>query len=265
MWSVHEEIAKGEQGRVYKARLISSNHEHRAYCVKVERTRSKGVLRKEYTVYRKLSGRCALCSHYFFGSALIHGSWKDVLVLEKHQKLRDVESTLGGRRDRKKLALRTGLNLLSVLCHLHRLKYVHMDIHPDNVVYKWNRKDRQYDGLLIDFGSASRSSRPTRSKRVDCIFGSNDLLRGRSSSPKDDLESLVYLIYWLYTKWLPWEKETSPEAVMRRRAQVSIRKDFTRLTPYFQSFYRYVRKLSRRETPDYAKMSSLLLKACRRV
>lgn len=111
----------------------------------------------------------------------------------------------------KKFSLQT-IALLTDQCFnalklLHLAGYLHRDLKPENFMIK----NYTHQLKLIDFGLADG----TRVKKASTLIG-NVRFSSRGahfglSSQKDDLESLVYVLYHLMMGELPWEHSTKTE------------------------------------------------------
>ena len=137
-----------------------------------------------------------------------------------------------GRRFSLKTTLMIAEQLLAGLETMHEKGYLHRDVKPDNVcIGTGEEADRLY---LIDFGLSRKFV--VEGVHVPCTtdnpfqgnfyWASNNVLRGHTSSRRDDLESLLYVLLYFLRGDLPWyfSKETrcSPLTVLQRRNLLTI-------------------------------------------
>lgn len=160
--------------------------------------------------------------------------------------------------------LTIGQQIVSALQTLHNRSFVHRDVHPGNIVY-----DRaQNRVLLIDYTAASRYCNPaTRRHYVrrrcgaigSCDFTSMNRHRGYALSRRDDLESLDYVLVYLFRGRLPWQYIwTATESdVAANKSSIAI-EDLGGGVESLTEYFRLVRKLSFDETPDYDGLRGIL-------
>lgn len=123
---------------------------------------------------------------------------------------------------------------------LHSLGYVHNDIKLENILIGHKDPSKIY---LIDFGlSQSYIDRET-GKHIEkknlayfsgnFMFASLNSCRGNNKSRRDDIESLFYLIIYLYnSNYLPWRdfRGTFKQMVIQR-LQLRVTKQLFKLIP----------------------------------
>ena len=106
----------------------------------------------------------------------------------------------------------TGIQLIDRIEYIHSKNILHLDIKPNNFLVGYKDPSLIY---IIDFGLSKkyRSSRTGRhisfSKRKyfsgNLKYSSVNNLKGIISSRRDDLESLGYMLIYLYKNILPWD------------------------------------------------------------
>lgn len=108
-----------------------------------------------------------------------------------------------------------GYDILACLEELHRFSFFHMDLKPDNIGFKLHdikgKKD-EISCVLLDFGKSCNylnnkkysNERKKKYKGGNIQFASINILKGGNPNPKDDLESLIYVLLFLYKGFLPW-------------------------------------------------------------
>lgn len=137
-----------------------------------------------------------------------------------------------GRRFSLKTVLMLADQLLVAMESMHEKGYLHRDVKPDNVcIGTGDSADRLY---LIDFGLSRKYV--AGGVHVPCTtdnpfqgnfyWASNNVLRGHTSSRRDDLESLLYVFLYFLRGDLPWyyskEARCSPLIVLQRRNLLTI-------------------------------------------
>ncbi|KAI0060700.1 kinase-like protein [Artomyces pyxidatus] len=116
--------------------------------------------------------------------------------------------------------------MLSALEHVHSRRIVHRDVKPSNILA---RIDDYSSFALIDFGI----SRPYPTGKLDehdlyaershivesFPFASLNVHNGFDITPRDDLESLAYTLFYILRGKLPWEEHACHGSILGRMAQ----------------------------------------------
>ena len=106
----------------------------------------------------------------------------------------------------------TGIQLIDRIEYIHSMNLLHLDIKPSNFLAGYKNPSLIY---IIDFGLSKkyRSSRTGKhisfSKKKhfsgNLKYSSVNNMKGIVSSRRDDLESLGYMLIYLYKNKLPWD------------------------------------------------------------
>ena len=125
-----------------------------------------------------------------------------------------------------------GIQLLSRLEVLHKIGILHLDIKPSNIVYgnlsSINNCD-QGNILLIDYGLSKnyidKKGNHINQKKYQKFVGtlkyaSLNILNSLTPSRRDDLESFLYVLIYLYKGSLPWESLTSEKSCLTKYEKV---------------------------------------------
>lgn len=271
-WRVGRMIGSGTYGTVYEAYVDVPDsrvpYARNNFVVKTEKPPYK-TLRHEASVYRLLRGVPGFPTLHFAGK---HGS-ENVLVLQKlGMDLHSLLHSQGGLLTAKDALLIT-YQLLHRLKALHSIGYVHSVLHPGNVMIASaeHLENRNSESVyLIDLGDATpflkRDGSHMRKENTGEIvgtlpFGSVSMLKGYTQSRRDDLESLVYLMVYLYNGRVPWTGEKDVDVIARRKREVGNR-ELTRGFPISAaSFSAAIRAIRFDQAPNYNKLFDYLKKA----
>jgi hypothetical protein len=124
---------------------------------------------------------------------------------------------------------------------------------------------------LIDFGLAQLFRNPATYLHVPFTtdhsiigtlsFASINSQQGNSQSRRDDLESLAYTIIYSALGELPWTSDFpgNEEAVIRKKASITVEELCEGLPAPFCKFVTHVRSLGFNKKPDYQFLHSILL------
>jgi len=148
---------------------------------------------------------------------------------------------------------------------VHRKQLIHRDIKPENFVMGLVEKAHHLH--LIDFGLSKRYWDTRTSQHIPYKEGkpltgtarycSVNTHLGIEQSRRDDLESIGYLLLYLYKGHLPWQgirvADPSQKTVRIGEKKISIGLDFLCRDehPQFLKYMKYARGLKFEETPDY--------------
>lgn len=162
--------------------------------------------REVLTAVRKKSGFLML---YYYG----RHEGKPILILERlGMDLNRVQSDMGTRIFASHVS-HAAVEMISRLRTLHDAGYVHGDVQPRNIMISNNSLDTESVVNLVDFGLSreiakitDKSSGTKRHRHFEGTldFSSARSMKGYAPSPLDDLESLGYVLMFLYFPKLPW-------------------------------------------------------------
>lgn len=218
-YNIIEKIGNGEFGAVYRGRNIRTDE---VVAVKVEPISSGlKLLKNESRIYQHLSGIQGIPNVKWFG--------KDennyYMVMNFYDKTTEILFSLD---EVKKI----GNKMISILRSIHRQGFVHRDVKPENFIIT---QERQV--YLIDFGLCKSYSFDNVERKTDGRIGSLNYMSRNSHKrmeikPGDDLESLGYSLFYLFSGSLPWERESDPEKILERKEDFV--KENTFLREYFE-------------------------------
>ncbi len=177
---------------------------------------------------------------------------------------------------RKKFGMKTvtylAIKMIDTIKYIHSCGYIHRDIKPDNFVIGYEDKKKLY---CIDFGLAKRFMRrngehiPYSQDRRFCgtaryasIAAHNNTEQGR----KDDLESIAYILIYLYKGKLPWQgikhkdKKERYRLIGEKKEKLSEEILCEGMPREFCVFLKYVRSMDFHEKPHYSALRKMFSK-----
>lgn len=273
-------MAQGQDGTILSA---SDMHGH-TVAVKCERSSAPNTLRTEAAVYNAIHSNGHVRG---FSRAHFHGRMygRHVMVLDLlGHDLHHVVSQCGRLSLKKVLSI--GVQVIEWLRTLYDAGFVHGDVKPSNLVLGSRGSYESRTVFLIDFGRSSRVQRGLAAfwgtrrvghrqgeGHVSLTFGSSGALLGESKNARDDLESLVYTLVFLFKGELPW-RELSGEndaEIMRRVAQIKrdipLRELCGGMGRHFMRMCKTVRLIENSRRPHYEHLCRMLkngVATCRR-
>ncbi|XP_056166537.1 casein kinase 1-like protein HD16 [Syzygium oleosum] len=159
---------------------------------------------------------------------------------------------------------------ISILEKLHSRGYIHGDIKPSNFLLGPPGTPEEKKLFLTDLGLATRWQDPSTGSHVKynqtpddfsgtIRFASVHAQLGRTSSRRNDLESLVYTLVYLIRGRLPWQGHQGVDKALVCNQKMATPPDTlcdTCPEPYLQ-FTAFVLNLTFDEEPNYARYISL--------
>jgi serine/threonine protein kinase len=162
-------------------------------------------------------------------------------------------------------ALRCGVQMLKCIEQLHRRGFIHRDIKPGNFLL---RHDLVYPICLIDFGLATSyvdsesgahlNLHPGRGFVGTAKYASENALRGRSLSRRDDLMSWFYSLVEMIKGKLPWPNNIGREELLKIRQKKSRSTVCSGLPKQMFRIHGMIMKLEFDEMPDFPAISALM-------
>ena len=114
---------------------------------------------------------------------------------------------------RLKDMIMAGIQIIDRLENIHSKNIIHLDIKPNNFLVGKSNSSLIY---IIDFGFAKKYRNSKTGKHIkysinnhfsgNFKFSTVNTMKGVESSRRDDLESLGYMLIYLYNQELPWDK-----------------------------------------------------------
>lgn len=202
-------LGEGSFGAVYKGIDIETKA---AVAIKLEAVTARyPQLSYEHKALEELAGTRGIPRVLYFGP---YTTTHNALVMER------LGASVGSFAPlpSPKLVAHVARGLLGVLRYVHRAGIVHRDIKPENLLWeKGTCADTMGSArlFLIDFGLCKRvmeeDGRHIPEREGKSFVGTPEYAalrahQGRELSRRDDVESMVYVLVYLATKTLPWQR-----------------------------------------------------------
>uniref|UniRef100_A0A7N0ZXA8 non-specific serine/threonine protein kinase n=1 Tax=Kalanchoe fedtschenkoi TaxID=63787 RepID=A0A7N0ZXA8_KALFE len=277
LYVVERKLGKGGFGQVYVGRRVSvGNASERTgpgaieVALKFEHRSSKGCGHGppyEWQVYNTLGGSHGVPQVYYKGS---QGDFYIMVMDMLGPSLWDVWNNNSHSMSVEMVSC-IAVEAISILEKLHSRGYVHGDVKPENFLLGPPGTADEKKLFLVDLGLASRWKESYTDRHVDydqrpdvfrgtVRYASVHAHLGRTSSRRDDLESLAYTLVFLLRGRLPWQGyqgENKGFLVCKKKMGTSPEALCCFCPQPFRQFVEHVVNLKFDEQPDYAKYVSL--------
>jgi casein kinase 1 len=258
-----KKLGSGSFGEVYL-----SQHKDGGYvAAKIEdRTKPKRVL-NEYKIYRYLH-KCGFVTglpniydfietpnYNFMFMQLLGPSLED--MFNKYN-----------RKFQLPTVLLLATQLITLLETLHKYKFIHRDIKPNNFLVGREKRDQVY---IMDFGLSKKYTTTTKHikfrNNVSLIgtarYASINMHMGIEPTRRDDMESVGYMLIYFIKGVLPWQGLKKKEGITNINliGEVKISTSITTLCQglpnCFAEYIKHCRNLKFDDTPDYDYLRNL--------
>lgn len=205
----------------------------------------------------------------------------NVKITKKNQELFLVMDLLGCNLEKlihtkKKLSLKSviylAIKMIDIMKYIHSCGYIHRDMKPENFVLGNTDKSKLY---CIDYGLAKRYLKRNgehiefteRGKFCGTArYASIAAHKHYEQSRKDDLESLGYILVYLYKGKLPWQSIISKDKNERykligeNKEKISAEELCSSMPREFCIYLKYVKNLDFDEKPHYSALKKMFQK-----
>jgi len=261
-------ISSGSFGDVFEAKNKKTG-EYVALKIPIIRdniSHTETSLLQEISVYKNLSNR----EKGIANIKMIKHENRKILVMDLLGP--SLESQiLKNKRLGIKTVILLAIQMIDIIKHIHSAGYIHRDIKPDNFVIGKEDENKLY---CIDFGLAKKYIRNGEhikysSKKKFCgtaRYASIAAHNLEEQSRKDDLESIGYILIYLYKGKLPWQgikeknKEKRYKLIGEKKKETTEEELCKNMPKEFLVYLKYVRTLDFDEKPHYSALKRMFEK-----
>lgn len=274
-WKLQGRLGSGAFGEVYAAIDVVTRE---VVAAKTEKVRARdSPLNYEQKVYKWLHGSDppvhGLPRHRWYGQCFNFNY--NVFVMDcLGPSLEDRMHQCKGQLSLKAV-LMIGIQALYRIQYVHDRSFVHRDLKPENMLMGIN--DNVSVVYIVDFGLAKRyrdegtlRHKPFKDRKPfkgTARYSSINTHLGTEQSRRDDLESLGYIIVYLYKGRLPWQGLQATNEYCKRakicdkKKHVSLHQLCQGMPSQVVDYLRCVRNMRFEEEPDYRYLRKLFRKA----
>jgi serine/threonine protein kinase len=259
-----KKIGAGSFGKIFSAKDISASaaeteiEVEKEYAVKIMTLEHTALLQNEVAIYEKLREIKNIPTLYAYG---IEGKFNYMVMDLLEQSAEQLRMDYGDQISLK-VVLHLATQMLTLVEQIHAYGILHRDLKPANFLLKTNAQQIS-ELYLIDFGLAKcfldEKSRHLSIKTNEVIVGTQRYMsinthQGLTASRRDDLESIGYIIIFLYHGQLSWQNQKSISKVVELKQKL----DYSDTIGEFVLFVRYCRNLGFTDKPNYAYLRGML-------
>ena len=258
-----KKIGEGSFGKIFEAK---ANHDKERYAIKIVGLKHAPYLENEIAIYQQLKDVKFIPSLYASG---IEPGKYHYLVMDLLEQSVEALRTDYGTQMSLKVVLHLSLQMLNIIEQIHAKGIIHRDLKPANFLIK-NNAQHISEIYLIDFGLAHSflddKGRHYPLKTNETLVGTQRYMsvnthHGLTASRRDDLESLGYLMLFLYWGELPWQNQKTLTDVVALKQGLTCNGTGTgtgKQIGEFLLFIFYARNLGFAEKPNYTYLRNLL-------
>ncbi len=268
-YTITRYISSGSFGHVFEAKhKTTQDLVALKIPVKTEERDGQKSLLEETKVYKQISNKDKGIANI----KIVKSKDKQIIVMD----------LLGPSLDallskHKKFGLQTiillAISMIDILKYVHNCGFLHRDLKPDNFVIGYNEKDN-HKLYCIDFGIATKylkkngEQKPFSENRRFCgtaRYASIAAHKNHEQSRKDDLESIGYILVYLYKHKLPWQniknkdKKERYRLIGEKKIAVSEEELCDGMPKEFVIFLKYCRNLDYNEKPHYSALKKMFI------
>jgi serine/threonine protein kinase len=228
-------------------------------AVKIMSIQHSALHNNEVAIYEKIREIKYVPTIYSSG---IEGKFNYIVMDLLEQSVEELFINYGNQLPLK-VVIHLALQMLNIVEQIHACGIIHRDLKPANFLLKTN--SQQISELyLIDFGLGKcfldEKQRHCTIKTNETIVGTTRYMsvnthHGLTASRRDDLESLGYIMLFLYHGKLSWQNQESVERVAELKQKLDWHKNSI---GEFFLFVLYCRNLDFAEKPNYDYLRGLL-------
>jgi serine/threonine protein kinase len=253
-----EKIGHGAFSQIYRGRNIRTNE---LIAIKIEpKTATIKLLQNETRIYKYLNSSDAthIPTMKWFGVDSTN-FYMVISLLGKSLETFKREHPTG--RLSLSTTLQIGIQMVRLLKFIHTSQLIHRDIKPDNFLF--GNGEQQEQLYIIDFGFCKKyksNSFPSKTSNIIGTpkFASISAHELNELSRHDDLESVGYILIYLFMGELAWDNIVDNNIIKMMKLHM-IEVTNTEIPPVFINYLINVRKSAFHETPNYEKLLSNLI------
>ena len=272
--TLNKKIGEGTFGSVYFGITLNNN-----YLVAIKKIKNENIkieaFQNEVNIIKELNNE--ICFAKYFYSEF---SKKNKIIIQSllGANLKELKEFCGGKFPLYTI-LNIGIELFGRISVIHKHGILHRDLKPSNILYgnftTSNRKEK--DSLfIIDFGLSRKyinhNNKHWNYSITQKFVGTGDYasrhsLNGEKVSRRDDVESIIYILVYLFNGSLPWSDikdnysgSEKYEKIKENMVNIDPKSLLNGLPNVFEFIYKNIIILDFKDEPPYDHFITLLEK-----
>ena len=280
-----KKIGEGSFGKIFLAQAHAQaqadamqDQAESEFAIKIMPLRNKAVGDNEVQIYEKIQGVKGIPALYAWGTEsrfhyivmeLLDQSLEQLLLsfnsgADAEQKTMNLKTmnlkTMNLKTMPLKVVLHLGVQILNIIEQIHARGIIHRDLKPANFLLK-NDKQNISQLYLIDFGLSMfflddklkhQAIRTNEAPVGTARYMSVNMHHGLTASRRDDLETVGYILMFLYHGALPWQNANN---VVEQKLGLNWASS---TVGEFVLFIQYCRNLGYADKPNYEYLRQML-------
>ncbi len=263
-----KKIGEGSFGKIFLAQadaMQAQSETDSEFAIKIMPLRNKAVGDNEVHIYEKIQGVKGIPVLYAWGTeSRFHYIVMELLDQSLEQLLLSfnsgAEQTMNLKTMPLKVVLHLGVQILNIIEQIHARGIIHRDLKPANFLLK-NDKQNISQLYLIDFGLSMfflddklkhQAIRTNEALVGTARYMSVNMHHGLTASRRDDLETVGYILMFLYHGALPWQNANN---VVEQKLGLNWASS---TVGEFVLFIQYCRNLGYADKPNYEYLRQML-------
>ena len=266
-YTITKYIASGAFGNVYEAKNNTGDFFAIKIPIQTEEKNGQKLLLEEYKIYKVLNKN--IDKEGIINTKIISSKVLDKKIMIMDLLGESLESMNKHKKFNLKIILLLAIDMIKIIKYIHSCGYIHRDLKPDNFVLSLN-SDKLY---CVDFGLAKKYIHHNQHiKFKDNLkfcgtarFASISAHKGYLQSRKDDLESIGYILLYLFYGKLWWQgikhsnKVIRYNLILQKKLELNEEELTKDLPKEFTVYFKYVKNLDYYEEPLYDKIISMFM------
>jgi len=253
-YEILEKITEGSFGTIVKAKNVRTNE---LVAIKMElKTEKQNSLKNEARVYNYLGKQNGFPHLKWFGTTDTYTYLVINLLGSSLTQYTKKYTNLS-----LKTTIKMGIQIIELIRCLHDKLMVHRDIKPDNFLFGLDKCTNKLH--LIDLGFCKRydyDGKHMSETRINTLVGTANFVslnvhKGLEPSRRDDVESCLYVMLYMFTGKLEWTTCTTNKQIFELKRDL-MKKEY--VPSFIKSILSYVRDLNFDERPNYDHIINIL-------
>jgi serine/threonine protein kinase len=258
-YEIIDKIGEGSFGAIFQGVNIRTKEK---IAIKVESIQSQlKLLKNESTLYQYLKDVKGIPNVKWFGKDQHHYYMVLPLLGESLENIKEKNNKISIL-----FIHQIGVQLIELVELIHEKGLVHRDIKPENFLFGLDTSQL----YLIDLGFCKfylKNEQHIIQKQTKKLIGSANFASINSHdhielSRRDDLESVGYILYYLYYRYLEWSSVLLHENYVKNNIEIKKRKqqiiEKPNLPLFIKNYFEIIWKMKFDEKPNYLLLRNIL-------